>query len=81
MNNTERVVKRCNVWDMDVGQRCLHKGRIWVRCPDIITRMPTLGRVGNAVLRPVDNMMERQLFLRGIDVDVVEAAAGGKGEE
>ena len=68
------VVRRCNVWDMAVGEHCLHDGREWVRCPNIRARMPTLGVVSNAVLRPVDNMKERQRFLRGIEVDVIDTS-------
>lgn len=68
------VIRRCNVWDMEIGEHCSHNERVWVRCPDIKKRMPTLGVVPNAVLRPIDNMEERQLFLGGIDVDVIDDA-------
>jgi hypothetical protein len=67
------VDRRCNVWEMAVGEHCIHDNREWVRCPNIRARMPTLGVVENAVLRPVDNMKERQRFLRGIEVDVIDA--------
>ena len=66
------IDRRCNVWDMEVGEKCFHKNEVWIRCPNIIKFMPTLGRVPNAVLRPVKRMKEQQLFLRGIEVDVIK---------
>ena len=67
-----KILRRCNVWDMEVGEHCFHNDRVWVRCPSIEKRMLTLGRMPNAVLRPVDDMETRQLFLHGIDVDVID---------
>lgn len=69
----ERVVRRCNVWEMKEGEHCRLNDRLYVRCPNIRKRIPTLGVVDNAVLRAVDDMTHRQLFLRGVDVDVVDA--------